>query len=317
MKKIEGLNINWQIDYFCNYECPYCPILIPDKKNNKQKINPEKIHEFFKNIHNSNIVISGGEPFLFPKFVEICKSITNNNNKISIITNLSSDEIFDFANNINPESISYIRASLHLTELKKYNSKKEFIERYNYLVKKGFHVEVPIVMWPPIFKNIYKIYNEFVNKGIYLIPMSFFGEYKGKTYPEAYTRKEHELIKKLFENTVHNFKIKTNNYTEISNKKISFKGKHCSAGLIYIVILPNGNIRRCFSENIILGNIESSKELELFKEKKICISKYCLCPGEGYSFCLNDSEREKIKIKTKNKNIFNKMLNKLINNEQN
>ncbi|MFA5856477.1 MAG: radical SAM protein [Candidatus Pacearchaeota archaeon] len=304
MNKIKNLDINFQIDHFCNYDCHYCQIPSFDKKNKNKHISPEIIKEFFKNIYESNIILSGGEPFLFPEFLNICQLLIKNNNNIVIYTNLSSDLIFEFANKLDPKKVSNIRASLHLTELKKFNSKDKFIERYNYLIKKGFHVEVPIVMWPPIFKNFENIYKEFVSYGIYLIPLSFFGKYKEKDYPENYTKKELETIKKYFEKTNKHFKGNYSNPTEISKSKISYKGNLCLTGIKFIAIFPDGTIRRCYTDEESLGNLKDNK-LKLFSKVMLCTSEYCTCPGVGNFYCLNKNKKKE--------NIFSSIIKKILN----
>ncbi|MFA5856478.1 MAG: radical SAM protein [Candidatus Pacearchaeota archaeon] len=310
MEKIENLSITWTLDNLCNYDCPYCPIPSPEKKEGVKAMNKEKLKLFFNRIHNSNIILSGGEPFLIPDFLEICQLLINNKNKIYIYTNLSSDLVYEFAEKFTPGDIIYIRATLHINEIKKFNSKNKFIERYNYLIKKGFHVEVPIVMWPPIFKNFEKIYKEFVSYGIYLIPLSFFGKYKEKDYPESYTKKELKTIKKYFEKTNKDFKDNYSNPTEILKTKVSYKGRPCLTGIKSFIINPHGNISRCYSDHNSLGNIYSDNKINLFKEIKPCKANYCVCPMEGYNYCL-DKKNMNFYSK-KNDNILIRLVSRLL-----
>ncbi|MFA5856479.1 MAG: radical SAM protein [Candidatus Pacearchaeota archaeon] len=309
MQKLNNLDITWTIDAYCNYDCPYCQIPRIDKKLKIKKIETSNIKSLFKNISNSNIILSGGEPFLFTDIIKICQLIIKNNNNLSIVTNLSSDIVYEFADKIDPKKIGNISASLHLTELKKFNSKKEFIERYNYLVKKGFHVEVTIVMWPPIFKNFEKIYKEFVSYGMHIIPLSFLGKYNGKNYPNDYTKEELEIIKRYSKKTDINYNDKYKRFGEITHSRISFKGKLCLSGMKSLVINADGSIRRCFSESKIIGHINNPNNINAFKEAKFCESEISICPMECFTYCL---EKEiKLKMKLKKKSITS-MLNKII-----
>jgi MoaA/NifB/PqqE/SkfB family radical SAM enzyme len=301
------------MDYFCNFNCPYC--YYPDKniRHTLEKKGEIKGKEFLSKLHNCHINMTGGEPFLYPNFIEICTLLTKNENTIGILTNLSSDLIYEFAEKINPKDVIHIRASLHLTELNKFKSKNLFIERYKFLKKKGFNIDVSAVMWPPIFKKFKKIYREFESNGINIIPLSFFGDYNSKSYPRDYTKKEVNIIKKYWDKTNKIFfNGKYNNEVEIIDSKLYLKGSLCLTGLDYAIISPNGDIKRCFSDNLIIGNIYTDKKINLFKVIKPCESEYCTCPWEGYTYSIGKKEEISKKVYKKNKGYIMNILNKLI-----
>jgi hypothetical protein len=62
--------------------------------------------------------ISGGEPFLDNNFVDLCGVITNKH-YLSINTNHSTSNVFDFANKIDPNKTLFISSSVHITEREK------------------------------------------------------------------------------------------------------------------------------------------------------------------------------------------------------
>lgn len=286
------LNISWIITNQCNYDCPYC-FIYKSLKKEKPNLNLENALLFFNSIEPSYITISGGEPFIIKDFIEFIKNLKKDH-KITIFTNLSTANIYEFADKINPKKIERIRTSLHLTELKNNNKINEFIKKYHYLRKKGFFIDCSVVMFPPIFKKFNYIYNFFKNQEIFIIPVVFIGKYKNKIFPESYTKREIKLIDKYFDET--NKKIFNNNYknpNETAKKIISYQGKNCSAGSIYFIIDYQGNIKRCSSDNEIIANINDNPKI-ILKKPYPCKNNLCLCPGEGIIHC-EQFNKKKIK----------------------
>ena len=105
---------NWRINLLCNFRCEYCfySVFIVDRKkqtiNTDDEYNIEKIVEGFNKTGLTWLVyISGGEPFLQPDFLELCRGLTEKH-YISINTNLSTRNIYDFAKHINPEKVTFM-----------------------------------------------------------------------------------------------------------------------------------------------------------------------------------------------------------------
>lgn len=51
--------------------------------------------------------MSGGEPFYFPHFTELCQGLTEKHS-ISINTNLSHRDVIHFARAVNPQKVEFI-----------------------------------------------------------------------------------------------------------------------------------------------------------------------------------------------------------------
>ncbi|MFA5856480.1 MAG: radical SAM protein [Candidatus Pacearchaeota archaeon] len=315
---MEKKTIPWEINNVCNFKCPYCN-WIEDNKNIKpyDKNNLEKVMKFFNSLDESIITISGGEPFLYPNFIELIEKLSKKH-LISIFTNLSSEKIEEFSKKIPIKRVSNIRASMHLTELNHLNYKKRFIENFKILKNKGFNINASVVMWPPIFPKFKKIYNEFAKENIFLIPVSFQGEFNKKTYPDSYSKKELDIIKRYWFLTNKKIGIRVEDPSaDISTGEVSFIGELCNTGMNRIVIRKDGTITRCWSDKKIIGNIFNEDNIVLDKFPSECKCKTCLCPWEGYNYCLSKPKiiknNKKIKNIKKNKSTINKIIEEILN----
>jgi len=261
----------WMINSICNFDCPYCFINKCDK-NLIGNSNIEPIIDFLDKTGKWDLRLMGGEPFLHPKFLEICRRATENHT-VSVISNISSPLVYDFAKTIDPKNTVYFTCSLHLTELEKFNLKKDYIAKFNLLNEKGFNPVPTFVMYPPLLKKFDDTYNYFKENGVDIYALNFCGYYNGKLYPASYTRKEFSMVKK------YSHGIKSN----AIKGRISFKGLLCRAGYDNIVISTNGDVKKCQSSNAIMGNI-FERNVKLFDCPQICDIDICGCAGEGYDF---------------------------------
>lgn len=282
----------------CNYNCAYCYVPYRCEKYKPIKDRLYKIKEKFKNsllrrkkliqLDNDKIFfniqklnkktfisLDGGEPFLFPKFIDLCKLLTKKYD-IQIFTNLSQKSIYRFANEINPDKIFLIICSFHIAEIEKYNSINDFIEKVKYLKNKNFPTLVTSVMYPPFFKKFLYYHKLFKLYNLNLIPRIFEGVYKSKIYPQSYTCSQKNLIYKFIK---YNPKISHWNTWFGDN---NFKGNKCFAGKSKITIHNDGTVYRCYGDKKYLGHI-SKGNIQLFKSAKECKSNKCSCPSSGYN----------------------------------
>ncbi|MFA5856466.1 MAG: radical SAM protein [Candidatus Pacearchaeota archaeon] len=316
------MDITWLINHNCNYNCPYCinnskeikKIVSNKKELSKKKIkDPEVFYEFFDSLKlPCKINIGGGEPFLEERFIETCKNITKKH-EISIITNLSSDKIYEFAKKINPKKVMFINASFHWTEINNEAKLKDFIKKYRYLKSKGFRISSTIVMWPPVFPKFNYIYNRLKKEGIYLRPVSFYGNFKNKNYPDSYNKNQLKFMKKFSDYSIKNLDKKNiEEYKmDIIKNSLSFKGILCSSGKDHIIIDSNGNIRKCLSSFDIIGNI-LEKKWTPNKNYAICKENICRSHREGLKFSFNNFKNKNIKKSHNIRKKINNFLNYLI-----
>ncbi len=73
--------IQFQYDYTCNFQCMHCSVKRFQGKNQKRSFNINDVRELARQADEmglAQIVITGGEPLLFPDFDEIVKAIDPN-----------------------------------------------------------------------------------------------------------------------------------------------------------------------------------------------------------------------------------------------
>ena len=133
-KKVYDKIAMWLLNLECNFKCPYCffdetqrslktragdwvrskiPAINPYKT---RFIAPEQIGKFFDGTGKKWwLVISGGEPFVYPKFVEIVKRLSQKH-MVTIGTNLGLS-IDKFISEVDPKNIWSFYVSMHLAEI--------------------------------------------------------------------------------------------------------------------------------------------------------------------------------------------------------
>lgn len=291
----------WHLNRACNFRCEYCFISGGDMQRKGHDV--DRVISAFKSVPFTweTIHMSGGEPFLFPKYVELCKKLTELKNveKISINTNLSTKNVFDFADKINPEKVDSIHASLHLSQRNDFN---DFAEKVSYLREKGFNIFASQVIYPPLFEKYKEAFEYFQKKRIDIEPKIFRGFYRLKHYSEAYSKKEKDTIlqykglckEKLRENSFRKAEYKEDFDKSFGNP--SWIGSVCNAGFNYVVIQFDGDCYRCHSDSCYLGNLFAGS-LKLFEKPIKCISKTCNCPVEGFMGCEEKPNYSNISLK--------------------
>ncbi|MBW2998789.1 radical SAM protein [Candidatus Woesearchaeota archaeon] len=260
----ERLLASWHMTNFCNFNCHYC--YCNTKEGIEKELPVDKIINSLKKTgRDCNLNMTGGEPFLFPNFIELCKALTENDIKISIDTNLSIDsKVKEFINTINPVDVKYLYISTHIEEREKRNGVDKFIENLLLLKEKNFHFGVNYVLHPTLFKRFKKDYDYFESKGIKLNVKPFKGLYNGKKYPLSYTNKEKKVLLK-------------NDPGVFRNLPFDSKGVKCNAGKTMVRIQINGDVSRCVADKTKMGNI--FMEIKLNEDAKPCIVDRCPCFG--------------------------------------
>lgn len=313
------LEVNWLITDFCNLRCRYC---YPGSKKNKYIGFPDiqKISDGFDNTGSKWLIyISGGEPFLFPGFIELCQKLTARH-IISVNTNLTHQDIYRFADTIAPEKTRCVHCSLHIQERKRLHSVKDFIKKYKMLEEKGFYVYASYVLYPPLLRRFKQDYEHFKSEGIIIRPKLFRGVYSKwdiknarffwrmqhlfeKTYPDAYTKEQKQAILSYMDNSQQDGNFCVDHKEDIHNGRLSdvyldkllidhlpsYKGSYCLTGKTFVRMTPTGDTYRCYDEDRYLGNLFEGN-LKLFEKPAVCASNVCSCPYIGHRHLI----REKI-----------------------
>lgn len=274
----EKTNCIWNLNRNCNFNCSYCYVKNEsEKKGHGVDID---IPAFKSNkINWGNITLCGGEPFIYPNFVDLCKGFTEFTD-ITINTNCSTSNIYDFADVINPNKVRELFCSLHIGERKK-NTYDELINKIHYLKSKGFNICLTQVMHPKLFSEYKKTYKQFEEEGILIVPRPMKGVWHLKEYPVAY---KPFLKREILSYTEKSIKQKSvydaNNFYSTTFGKVDWYNQLCGAGSKSIIIRYDGGVYTCFGMKKYLGNLYKG-DIKLLDSKLLCKAKQCTCEQEG------------------------------------
>ncbi len=312
------IEADWLLNDYCNFNCGYCFDSTNKLKKYKGNIDTKRVVDGFNNKGMKWLIhMSGGEPLFFPNIIELCSELTKNH-FISLNTNLSHNNIYQFSQRVNPKRVRFIHCSLHIEERERLKLVRDFIDKYNNLRKCGFFVFASYVLHPSIFHKFKSDYDYFKSRGVILQPKAFHGstnlwkETKYKTlnkirnvftkfYPDCYTKKQKSLLLKYDNESENDVKVnmskeEIDRHREISldnffEKYImeglpSFKGKLCLAGKSFVKINSNGDVVRCNTEHTYIGNIYN-ENIDFYKGPSPCNSEYCTCAYFGFKYVIN------------------------------
>jgi organic radical activating enzyme len=268
---VKGIYFTWDIHYKCNFRCPYCWFYSrwPEEAKKNIYLSAQEWMKHWGNVHDKygevRIEITGGEPFIYPDFIRLVKLLSSIH--IIKITNNMSGDIETFVREIDPR-----RVTLDLNFHPLFADIDPFIKKTLLLKKNGFKTGVCYLAYPPQMGRIGMFKKRFEDEGINFALAAFWGEYRGKKYPESYTREEIEMIRPLLgdiERTVYHLNGE------------SPKGRLCNAGHKYAVIRGDGNVVRCgqLPDRIITSLLD--KNFHLLDMPEPCEASYCPCNEYG------------------------------------
>ena len=263
--------ITWLINDVCNFRCDYCHTWLSSKTQEPIKVS--KLSGGLRTLGNDWVfLISGGEPFLEPNFIEICQEITKNH-FVALNTNLSLNNIYDFADQVDPERTPFINAAVHIIEREKTDKNLEaYIEKVHYLQERGFHTIAYYIVHPNLLHRMKSDIDSLKSRGIKKLRIKMFrGVYEGKYYPASFTEEQGEFIRTF-----------DADWPELAllDEIPSLKGKLCHAGGRFLFMTRNGDLRRCSGIFNKYGNLFENKVL-FDDSPKPCPSSNCAALYEG------------------------------------
>ncbi len=263
----EKISFVWDIHYSCNFRCPFC--WFNGKWAEMEKLNrympPEELEEHWRRIYNlygeSHIMITGGEPGLYPEFIGLIERLSSMHT-VKITSQLSGD-MYSFARRVDPERV-VLDMNFHPMESKL----EPFIRKVLVLKKHGFSGGVCYLAYPPQMDKIEYYREKFEENGIGFALAAFWGSYDGREYPMAYTDREREMIAPYIGDSD---RIKYH----LEGKKT--RGKLCRAGYCYASIKADGTVTRCgpLSDKP-MGNFFES-DFRLLESPEPCVAELCPC----------------------------------------
>lgn len=270
----------WHLNRNCNFRCEYCYIRFFRKDEPGHGV--EKDIKAFKsnNIDWQIVSMSGGEPFIYPDFVDLCKKMTGFC-KIVIDTNCSTSNVYDFADSINPKKVKEIHCSLHLGQ-RPHDDYDKLIERVLYLRNRGFYVFVTQVLHPHLFEDYKKMFIYFKKKNILINPKVMEGVWHFKEYPQAYKNWQKRFILDYAERSLSQSSKHLNfHYSTMVYGTLDWKDRKCGAGFNHFEIDYNGDCFRCHGDKRYLGNLYD-ESIKLDSEPLMCYKNLCKCEAEGW-----------------------------------
>jgi len=262
----------WDITYECNYKCSYCAF---GGAPNAYKPHPTlylevpkwiKIwEEIYKRYGSCEIHFAGGEPFLYPDFM-------------NLIENLSEIHTLEFSTNFfwKPEEfikkIKPDRARIGLSFHPEFAEFNLFIQKALRLKEAGFEVWINYVAYPPYMDKIENYKNISKENGIEMSILLFKGKYNNMDYPDSYNEKERAILRKFSTST---WSKKSTDF--LLNETIKPNSKICRMGQMYAKIYSNGDVFRCCAKGAEkLGNLVNGNFV-LLEEAKECYIEECPC----------------------------------------
>jgi len=291
------VRFTWNIHYACNFRCPYCFFEGKwdeyEDRNTYLSIDEWMKHwqRIYDNYGRCYILITGGEPFVYPNFIELIERLSCIQYPINISTNASGD-LESFVKRIDPQRVSLsvsFQPSFETTEL--------FLEKVKFLRKHKFDGAINFVAYPPYIKDINVYIDKFNLIGEVLKLIPFWGRFEEKEYPFSYTQQEKEIIG--IDDTWFN--------------KVRKKGSLCPAGYNSALVFPDGKVSRCgqIGERKLIGNFFDS-EFKLFNGLFPCDSEFCPCDENR----LFGEEEEALTISYKAERKEEAMNNSLFNDQE-
>jgi MoaA/NifB/PqqE/SkfB family radical SAM enzyme len=293
MKLNYDVEADWVLLTACNLRCDYCFVSLTalGARVAVHGTNAQWADAFDAGGKTWLLHITGGEPFIYPDFVNLCERLAQKH-FLSINSNLSHRSVVAFANAIDPARVHYVHAALHYAERATKASLQAFVDRVRLLQDRRFNVLVSAVMTPAMVEVLPKIAADLEAQGIFLIPKVMRAKYGDRRYPAAYTSTEKRLtlahlahardkcsglMRAMGETPTLNLLADGRFFGNYRR----YRGKLCGSGFNFVRIEPDGAVLRCGSGeslgNTLAGNVR------LLKAPKLCDTTYCPYFCEKYT----------------------------------
>lgn len=237
----DKFTIQWMVTRACNFKCEYC--YQPDTVRT-----PFKVDDFIEKLKGVpqpfRLVITGGEPLIFPWMIEVIQKVGNIGGTVSLQTNLSI-QARELADNVSPGTVDIIQVSYHPRQRILPYTVQNLIDDIHYLRKKGFNLTIWHIDYPKLtpeqFLSDCKI---LYDAGIVPVRKRYNGVYNENQY---------------------------------IGDSIFVEGKRCYAGYKAIAVWENFDISPCDHDRTVLGNLFTG--FNLAEEPVICNKPFCGCLG--------------------------------------
>lgn len=265
------IEADWILASTCQFRCEYC---FWDKEALAAKLSPpagvRDLSSFFDSTSLTWLLhLTGGEPFIYPHFIELCQLLTEKH-YISVNSNIDSPRVKRFAEVVNPARVDFINCGVHVQQRIERDNADRFIANFLTLKSAGFDVFASCVMYPEVFHEIDNVWAWYMQHGIPLMPKALQGQHSGRRYPNDYTARERECFTEYSRRAAEAYGDQFARRSEpptinplLDHERFldslpDYRGQQCYAGMKFVRIRENGDIRRCGPAETI-GNIVSGR----------------------------------------------------------
>ena len=223
----------WYITHVCNNKCPYCHFVQdPESAPIEPFIDSARWVEAWNKLKPERLDITGGEPFLQPKFFDLLNGL-DSSIKIAITTSLqqipSENSYALFGQRISPEKVDTMTLSYHPTM----QDWDDWKGKALWLKNRGFYLTCNFVGFPEQEWLIEEIKQRCADMGIrfHLDPY-----YPPSKIPYTPNKEEKQNLMRFTEKD----RTLTLNEADVPHKPC-----YCDAGKNHIQVNPRGDAFRC------------------------------------------------------------------------
>jgi organic radical activating enzyme len=276
----EGLYLEIELGFKCNYKCSYCP---PHLHTGKDWIKYSYLSKFINIVKPKTVLLVGGEPTYYPWYDQLISELKDT--KIHITTN-GSRPIEWWEGRINDIDVLTLSYHLECVDIDKFIKKLEYLTNYKI-------VTVNVSMIQNRFRECLEAGMRIAEvKNVYTSLKALNNINTGQLY--NYTPKQLEIMSEIIKPKVETFgpvhniyfygidengrKKKLRAQTIISNKKNVYTGWRCWKGIQCIKLTADGGLYKATCELGLepFGNIYDN-HIDLPLEPTLCPKEYCFC----------------------------------------
>ena len=255
----------------CNYRCDYCfnhDYGFKKKRPEMESWSKSLITAVEKIKSPLHLTVgSSGEPLYQKLWLQTIEAIHQYDHveTIAFVTNLTADPR-EKIKNLDPSKFG-ILATFHPTQFKDYEKEtKIFIDRAAELKAVGFQIAVNYVLIPEQIAEFHNMKAILASRNVEMICNVLRGPYQGKTYPDAYTKEELDLVRTCHDSTPYVW-----DYQSLTKSPY---GQRCTAGRWGFQLEFDGSIYNCVYSRQKLGSIYDN-EVMLYDENCYCDADRC------------------------------------------
>lgn len=250
--------IDWVLTEKCNLNCYYCLQNADTRHARCEAID----YSFIRELRSHYLFhLTGGEPFLVPNLINLCNSLQEDGQYVSMNTNLTLP-VKRFTEEVKRDRFLFINSSVHYPYRKTHMM--PFQLNYRSLKEHGFFVYATVVMLPGLFNEILEFIGKYQKEGILILPKLMRGTDCGQSYPQAYTQDQRSQMKEAVAETILKmtpgeqaaFRIACRYNVSIDNwgeNDTDIVGTRCFDGNRFIRITESGDIVYC--SNQVIGHV--------------------------------------------------------------